>query len=103
MSKKALIFINAYSVLKASTGSFLLASLAGIHPPISVKITLIVINIKAWIGFITATLSKEVNSFKIALVGNNSNQATKIPISPEETPIINVSELKTRAMSLSSS
>lgn len=36
-----------YSLLNDSTGSFLLANLAGIHPPIKVRITLIVINNKA--------------------------------------------------------
>ena len=36
-----------YSVRKAITGSFLLASFAGIKPPINVKITLTVIKIIA--------------------------------------------------------
>ena len=36
-----------YSVRKAITGSFLLASFAGIKPPMSVKITLTVINMNA--------------------------------------------------------
>ena len=40
-----------YSVLKAITGSFLLAALAGIIPPIKVKIILNIINIPALLGF----------------------------------------------------
>ncbi len=41
------MFCHFYSVRSASTGSFLLAILAGIQPPISVKMTLIVTKIIA--------------------------------------------------------
>ena len=57
--------INPYSVLSAITGSFLLAILAGIAPPIKVKVVLIIINITACNGSSIATLFKPVKSLRI--------------------------------------
>ena len=88
-----------YSVLNASTGSFLLATIAGINPPINVRIKLTIINNKAWYGFIRATFSKSVNSSKIALAGISKSLAIIIPNNPDVSPIINVSALNTRVTS----
>ena len=72
----------SYSVLNASTGSFLDAILAGIDPPIIVKHTLIITNIIAWTGFSTATPFKSVILYNILLVGNVNKYAITIPKIP---------------------
>ena len=91
--------IKYYSVLSAITGSFLLANLAGINPPIIVSVVEIIISIKACTGFNFATLGNSDNLYIIILAGNVSKKAINIPINPDVTPIINVSALNTRDIS----
>ena len=50
MKGEALTGAIFYSLLRASTGSFLLAERAGINPPIKVKITLKIIKNSAVFG-----------------------------------------------------
>ena len=58
-----------YSVLNASTGSFLLANLDGISPAISVSSILIIIKIIAPAGGSDAILGTAVKSSTIILTG----------------------------------
>ena len=88
-----------YSVLSAITGSFLEAILAGINPPIKVKVILIIISIIACIGFRLATPSSLDKLYIILLIGTIKILAITIPKIPLNKPIINVSALNTRVIS----
>ena len=88
-----------YSVLKASTGSFFAANLAGISPAIIVSTTLIITKIIApFIGKIAA-FEIEARLFISKFIGIVNNIVTPIPISPAVIPIINVSALNTLVIS----
>ena len=84
--------LYAYSLLSASTGSFLAACLDGIKPPIKVKITLKTTRI------IAAPIGNTAVMFVftlwiIALVGISSSIVVRIPSIPENNPTMKVSAL----------
>ena len=94
-----LSMIYNYSVLRATTGSFLLAYLDGINPDITVKIMLIKTNIIAeFIGKV-ATLFIPAKLFIIIFIGIFRSKVITIPNVPDISPIINVSALNTRDIS----
>ena len=64
-----------------------------------VKVKLTKIKIRACNGFKTATLGKSVNFSIMLLVGKTRIRAIIIPNKPEVSPTINVSALKTLAIS----
>ena len=85
-----------YSVLNASTGSFLLAILDGINPAIIVRTMLITTKIiAAFTGKTAFTVSILVKEWIILLIGILSNSVTTIPKIPAINPTINVSALNT--------
>ena len=84
-----------YSLLKDSTGSFLLANFAGIKPAIIVNITLIMISIIAPFSGNRVILLTPVNFFIIMFIGIFNNTVISIPNTPEVKPIIKVSALNT--------
>ena len=85
-----------YSVLNASTGSFLLAILDGINPAIIVRTMLITTKIiAAFTGKTAFTVSILVKEWIILLIGMLSNSVTTIPKIPAINPTINVSALNT--------
>ena len=88
-----------YSVLSASTGSFLEAIRAGINPAINVKTTLIKINDIAPTTGNSAKPEIPVNEIKIKLIGIVNNIVIKIPNTPLVKPIIKLSLVNTRLMS----
>ena len=88
-----------YSVLKASTGSFLLAILDGISPAIIVSIILIMTNITPPATGRIAIFEIPNPSFTKKLIINESITVTPIPNNPATNPIINVSALNTLDMS----
>lgn len=90
---------KAYSVRKAVTGSFRDALLAGISPEISVRQMLTAIRIRQCKGFNDAIPLTPAREAIIALTGKVSIPATTTPTSPAKNPIINVSALKTLAIS----
>ena len=92
-------FLFFYSVLNASTGSFLLAILAGISPAIIVRNILIITSIiPAFVGTTAFTLTPVIECIT-ALIGIVSNIVIPIPNNPEISPTINVSALNTLDMS----
>ena len=88
-------FLFFYSVLNASTGSFLLAIFAGISPAIIVKIILIITNITPAFAGTTAFTLTPVIACIPALIGIVNNTVIPIPSNPEISPTINVSALNT--------
>ena len=72
---------------------------AGKAPPIIVRVILITIKIKACIGFNLATPANPDKSSIMLFTGNVSRYAMKMPSSPDNIPMINVSALNTRLMS----
>ena len=85
-----------HSVLSAVTGSFFAAFLEGMNPPISVSRMLSIISTKAlntgsdaFTSVVSATL------WMTALHGISSRRVIPIPISPANSPMINVSALNT--------
>ena len=79
----------------ASTGSLLLAILAGINPAIIVKSILIKTNIAPAIGGTIVITVTPVNWCINAFIGIVNNTVIPIPKSPEINPTINVSALNT--------
>ena len=91
--------LKHYSVLNASTGSFLLAILDGIKPAIIVNIMLIITNtIPACHGTIVVTVTPVKLCIKL-FIGNVNNTVIPIPSIPDISPTINVSALNTLDMS----
>ena len=89
-----------YSVLKAFTGSLLLAILDGINPAIIVRNILINTNIiPACQGKNASTLTP-VTDIIILLIGIVRSIVTPIPINPDTKPVIKVSALNTLEISL---
>ena len=94
--------VNRYrhqSARKAIAASLFDAIRAGMWPPRTVRIVLIRIRITACTGFNCATFGSSVMPYKIALIGNVSNQAMIMPSIPELTPRMMVSASKTRVTS----
>ena len=85
-----------YSLLKDSTGSFLLATRDGISPAIIVKTTLIIIKITAPIIGKLLIFDTPATLDIIILIGILSIIVVKIPSIPDDNPTINVSTLNTR-------
>ncbi len=80
-----------YSVLNASTGSFLAANREGITPAINVKVILIATNISAATGGRYAdNPSMPVALYKMALMGISISRETPIPLIHETNPTISV-------------
>ena len=99
MSKEKCLKQRHYSVLRASTGSFLLAILAGISPAIIISIMLISTSITPPIGgSATFTATPVILQIKL-FIGNVSNIVIPIPNSPAIKPTINVSALNTLEIS----
>ena len=84
-----------YSVLSASTGSFLLAILAGINPEITVSIILINTNIAPALGGTMAFTDTPAKLYIKLFIGIVNNIVIPIPIIPDIKPIIKVSALNT--------
>lgn len=88
--------INPYSVLKAITGSFLAAFLAGNKPPIIVIMILMRISIKAAVNDNCAVILLIPDTLWITeFIGIMRINDINIPSMPEQQPIINVSALNT--------
>lgn len=92
-------FLYSYSVLKALTGSLLLAILAGISPAIIVRNILIKTNIIPACQGKKASTFTPVTDIIILLIGIVSNTVTPIPISPDTKPVMKVSALNTLEIS----
>ena len=90
---------NFYSLLNASTGSFLLAIFAGINPAITVSNTLIIINTIAPTAGRDAILLIPTTFFIIMFIGMFKRSVTTIQSTPALSPSIKVSALNTREMS----
>ena len=87
-------FYLVYSVLNATTGSFLEALLDGIIPAIRVNRTLIATKINATvIGRTALRLAIPVNACKIRFIGIQSIQVNITPTRPANRPISTVSAL----------
>ena len=90
---------NFYSTLNDSTGSFLLAILAGIKPAIIVKTTLITTNIvPPTQGKLLIPLTPAIACI-IRFIGIFNNNVIPIPSNPATKPIIKVSALNTLEIS----
>ena len=89
------LFLSYYSVLRAITGSFLLATLDGIKPAITVKTILINTNIIAPTIGSDALTSIPLALFIIEFINTLSITVTPTPINPAVIPTINVSALNT--------
>ena len=88
-----------YSTLNDSTGSFLLAILAGISPAIIVKATLIITNIAPpTTGKLLIPLTP-ANFSIIIFIGIFNNNVIPIPSNPATKPTIKVSALNTLEIS----
>ncbi len=91
--------VLSYSVLNASTGSFLLAIFAGIKPAITVSSMLITTSIiPPAIGKL-ANPEMSVTAFMIIFIGIFKISVTIIPNRPAPKPTMNVSALNTLDMS----
>lgn len=88
-----------YSVLNASTGSFLEAIFEGIRPEIRVSTILITTRIIAPSAGSLATSGREVRWEITALMGIVSSIVEPIPNAPETNPTIRVSALNTLEIS----
>ena len=88
-----------YSVLSASTGSFLLAILAGISPAIIVNIILINTSITPPIGGSATFTATPVILYIKLFIGNVNNTVIPIPNNPAINPTMNVSALNTLEIS----
>ena len=88
-----------YSVLNASTGSFLLAIFEGIRPAIIVKIIEIITKIIAPPTGRLAIFEIFVKAFIIMFTGIVIKTVMPIPKTPAINPIINVSALNTLEIS----
>jgi hypothetical protein len=96
----ALKFLSYYSVLSATTGSFLDAFFAGIRPAKIVRSILIMTSIIAPTQGRTALmLEKPESAWIIAFTGKQKSMVKTIPIMPAATPMIKVSALNTREIS----
>ena len=94
-----LVFLINYSLLRASTGSFLLANLDGINPPIMVNITLIITNVIAPLIGSVDTFFIPDKFLIIIFIGIFNIIVIMIPNNPAISPIMNVSALNTLYMS----
>ena len=88
-----------YSVLSASTGSFLLAIFAGISPAMTVSSILITTSIIPPAAGNTAMLEIPTILCIIRLIGIHSSRVTPIPSTPAVSPTIKVSALNTLEIS----
>lgn len=88
-----------YSLLSATTGSFLAATLAGISPAINVSSMLIRTSAAAPTGGSADTPEISEKCSIIRFMGILSSMVTRIPIMPATNPTISVSALKTREIS----
>ena len=84
-----------YSVLNASTGSFLLAIFAGINPAIIVKNILINTSINPATGSNVALIATPDRLYIKLFIGIVRSTVIPIPKSPAINPTINVSALNT--------
>ena len=93
-------FINLfYSLLNASTGSFLLAIFAGISPASIVKPKLINTSMVACVTETVACIATPDSAYIMLFIGSVNSKVIPTPIIPDIKPIMNVSALNTLEIS----